>query len=280
MTSAPSRENNSTDLSSECRSGILVRIMRSCLLSLLLSLAGAIAHAQLVAIPSYFYPGSLWTQMDDGAPTASLAIINPNSGPGASIDSNYVTTTQQAQTSGLTVLGYVHTSYAARNTTTVKTEIDTFYSWYAVDGIFLDEVDTNCTNQPYYANLHTYIKSKGGKAIVALNPGTYPSECYMASGDILCVFEDTYANYLGNTPPAWVANYSRRKFWHIIHTTSSAANMSNTLSLAQSRNAGWIYITDDSGANPYDTLPSYWTQELQATSPTFVPVRLSILATE
>jgi len=29
-----------------------------------------------------------------------------------------------------------------------------------------------------------------------------------------------------------------------------------------SRHAGWIYITDDTLPNPYDTLPSYWTNEV------------------
>ena len=27
-------------------------------------------------------------------------------------------------------------------------------------------------------------------------------------------------------------------------------------------NAGYIYITDDQLPNPYDTLPSYWSQEV------------------
>src|ERR1051326_8941561 len=38
--------------------------------------------------------------------------------------------------------------------------------------------------------------------------------------------------------------------------------MTNFGNLAAARNAGWIYVTDDSGSNPWDTLPSYWTNEV------------------
>src|SRR5579859_2138294 len=71
--------------------------------------------AENVAVPSYFYPGSLWTQMDSGYPTESLAIINPNSGPGASKDSNYANQVVTSQAAGLHVLGYVYTSYGSRS---------------------------------------------------------------------------------------------------------------------------------------------------------------------
>jgi hypothetical protein len=33
--------------------------------------------------------------------------------------------------------------------------------------------------------------------------------------------------------------------------------------LADERRAGWIYVTDDQGDNPWDRLPSYWTQFVQ-----------------
>jgi hypothetical protein len=41
--------------------------------------------------------------------------------------------------------------------------------------------------------------------------------------------------------------------------------MRTALWLARKRNAGWIFVTDHTGLNAYDKLPTgeYWTSELQ-----------------
>jgi nucleoid-associated protein YgaU len=68
-----------------------------------------------MAIPSYLYPGSLWTQMDSAAPTAQIAVMNPASGPGFQSDAKYVSAVRAAQASGITVVGYVYTNYGRRS---------------------------------------------------------------------------------------------------------------------------------------------------------------------
>ena len=40
--------------------------------------------------------------------------------------------------------------------------------------------------------------------------------------------------------------------------------MSSYVTKAKSQNAGWVFITNDKLPNPYDTLPTYWTQEVSA----------------
>lgn len=40
--------------------------------------------------------------------------------------------------------------------------------------------------------------------------------------------------------------------------------MNNAIELAVKRNAGTIYVTDDVLPNPWDTLPTYWTNKLTA----------------
>lgn len=228
--------------------------------------------SQHVAVPSYFYPGSLWTQMDSGAPTVGLAIINPNSGPGTSKDQNYADQVTSTEAQGIMVVGYVSTSYAgtqntARTLAAAEQDVDTYYSWYPnIDGIFVDEVSTDCAaRDSYYKPLYDYIKSKGGVAEVVLNPGTNTSECYTSAGDIIVNFEDVYSNYVNWTPDSWVSNYPANKFWQIVYSTSSA-DMPNAIALSKQRNAGWVYVTDDGGDNPYDTLPSYWSNELSLAS--------------
>ena len=224
--------------------------------------------AQAIAIPSYFQPGAFWTQMEEASPVVGMTIVNPSNGPGSLADADHVNQVKKSQVeAGLTVLGYVPTSYSARDALGVKEDIDRYYSWYGVDGIFFDEASTECSKvSSYYEDLYGYVKAKGGKAKVALNPGIQTNECYMAVSDIVVNFEDTYATYVNSySEPDWISNYSHARFWHLIHTTPYA-DLENAVSLSKQRNAGWVYVTPDTLPNPWDTLPEepYWGQELQA----------------
>lgn len=221
--------------------------------------------AQKVAVPSYFYPGeSYWTQLENGAPTVGLAIINPDSGVGATLDPNYVTQTNSTKAKGITVIGYVYTSYGARALTAIKAEIDKYYQWYGVNGIFFDEVYyDNCTKVSYYQELYNYVKAKGGQAKVVINPGINFPECMLAVSDIAINFEDTYAAYQNWQPSGWESAYPATRFWHLVIATSQS-QMPNAIALSKQRNAGWIYVTPDVLDNPWDTLPNaaYWQEEL------------------
>ena len=123
---------------------------------------GVCAAPMGIVVPAYFYPGSLWTSMNWAAGRVPLvAIMNPNSGPGAAQNPDYVAAVNALRASGGKVIGYVSTAYTARGTNVVMADIDRYFSWYAVDGIFLDEftndADTNHLN--YYAALHQYIQA-------------------------------------------------------------------------------------------------------------------------
>lgn len=224
---------------------------------------------QKVAVPSYFYPGeSYWSQLESGAPTVGLAIINPNSGVGTARDPNYVTQTNSTKAKGITVIGYVYTSYGSRTAATIKAEIDQYYQWYGVDGIFFDEVYyADCAKVTYYQDLYNYIKAKGGQAKVVINPGINFPECMLATSDIAINFEDSYANYLNWKPSGWESTYPANRFWHLV-IAATQAQMPNAIALAKQRNAGWIYVTPDVLDNPWDTLPPapYWSDELYRAS--------------
>ena len=90
-----------------------------------------------------------------------------------------------------------------------------------------------------------------------LNPGTYPDQRYMSIGDIVMVYENTYASYVKLRVPGWVRNYPAAKFAHAIYATSSS-QLADAIGLSRQRNAGYIYVTGNSGANPYRSLPAYW----------------------
>src|SRR5829696_6590684 len=97
-------------------------------------------------VPAYFYPSgagnTFWEALNAAAPRVPLtAILNPNSGPGSSSDSNYRRVTTALRNAGGRAIGYVHTSYTARPIGDVKTEVDQYLSFYSVDGFFVDEMD-------------------------------------------------------------------------------------------------------------------------------------------
>jgi len=219
-----------------------------------------------VVVPAYFYPGGLWTSMNWAAGRVPLvAIMNPNSGPDTTQNPDYVAAVNSLRASGGKVIGYVSTSYAARDTNAVKTDIDRYFSFYAMDGIFLDELtndsDTNHLN--YYAAMYQYIQTKGTNLLVVGNPGINTEEVYLARpcADVLVTFE-VNTGYSNHVVDAWVTNRLARQFCHLPYSVASEATMTNFVNLAAARNVGWIYVTHDGGNNPWDTLPTYWTNEV------------------
>ena len=192
--------------------------------------------------------------------------MNPNSGPGASQDSAYVQAVANLHQVGGKVTAYVHTSYGTRPLADVENDIDLYLSFYAVDGFFIDEMtsDQNTNDLNYYATIYQYIKAKNANYSVTGNPGSNTQEDYITqpTADSLMIFENDGANYPGFTPSTWVRRYPAQQFVHLPYDVATAASMSNYVGLAVSRNAGWIYITDDVLPNPYDTLPAYWTNEV------------------
>jgi hypothetical protein len=251
-------------------------------------------HAeQKMAIPAYFYPGPLWSQLESAAPTVGLAVMNPASGPGSGhgggsgryINPDYARAVANAKAQGIKVIGYVHTSYGTRSKSEVMSEINNYYFWYGVDGIFLDEADASCQPRPnknYYKDLYLYIKSKRGANLVVLNPGVRAAEYCMSVTDILVNFEGAFKRpstdtnphnfyYNESWAPGWEIHYQPNRFWHLVYDTSesdtdgdSIGDMPHAIQLSKDRNAGWVYVTSDTLPNPWDTLPdpSYWSHEL------------------
>lgn len=224
--------------------------------------------SQHLAIPSYFYPGSSWTQMTQGSPAVGVTVINPASGPGSSSNADYVRQVQQSQAAGLIVLGYVPTGYGGRAVADVEAEIDDYNAWYHVDGIFFDEANTVCGFQAYYSTLTAYAKQSASARPgphTVLNPGVQTSECYMSVVDVVITFEGSNSTYTNSySAPSWVAQYPANRFWHLIYSAPTTQEMQASLARSKQRRAGWVYITPDTLPNPWDTLPpaAYWQAEL------------------
>jgi len=60
-------------------------------------------------------------------------------------------------------------------------------------------------------------------------------------------------------------SYPSERFWHLIYATAEA-DLLDAIALSKQRNAGWIYVTDDTLPNPWNSLPdgTYWDALLDA----------------
>ncbi len=77
----------------------------------------------------------------------------------------------------------------------------------------------------------------------------------MTVADIVVTFEGTYTSYLSDyTAPAWVRNYAASRFWHIIFSAVSAADLQRVIALSQARRAGYVFVTYHRVAPPLQLL--------------------------
>jgi len=217
-----------------------------------------------MAIPAYVWPAdptfAAWVQ--GAVASGGLVVANPASGPGTEPLAAYVNAIAAAHSAGATVLGYVHTSFGTRDEALVDAEVAAWRDLYGVEGIFFDEVSTDCTTVDWYAARAAAADAadSDGDAFVAYNPGVASCEGFLGAADLLVLAEDEGADLAEWTAPAWAASYSPDRFWLLAHT-SDEAQMLTLTTTARAQNVGWIYVTDDVLDNPWDALPSYWSVE-------------------
>ncbi len=223
---------------------------------------------QRLAIPAYFASDPEWERMADAAPAVGVAVFNPSSGAGSAPVAGYAARVARARAAGITVLGYVDTDRGNRPISAVRREIESYFAWYAIDGIFLDQASTDCARVRYYADARAAIRAKSPSGTVVLNPGTQTSECYMDVADIVVTFEDTYAVYATEFRATnWTRKYAPERFWHLVHDVRTTEDLAKALALSAQRRAGWLYIATATMPNPWDRLPApdFWGPQIAAT---------------
>ena len=219
-----------------------------------------------IVIPLYTYP-------TDGSWSASLqakkahpnvpiiAIINPSDGPGGSSDSNYVQGVKNFQAAGIIVIGYVATGYASHGMSDLDAQISRYKNWYSVNGIFFDEMANNQGNENYYSTLNTYVKSLGMTYTMG-NPGTTTLKSYVGTLDSIIIYESAGTPSLSYPASAtFYPSYSKSNFGFLAYSVPS---LDTSFETSTSTYVQWMYITNDGLSNPWDTLPSYFMNEVAA----------------
>ena len=232
----------------------------------------ASSMCQNIIVPAYFDPATnpaTWTELT-GSTGAKYVIVNPASGPGNSVDPTYVAAIKNLRADGITPLGYVDSGYTNVQLSTAEQNVTKWKSMYGISDIFIDEVggtDANSTKElPYYTSLSQAIKAASPTPFLVLNPGTTVDQGYMSLADMVMIFENSEAVFKTNKLPSWTTDPSyTSKLAEIVYNVP-AGDLSSVLSSTRSQNIGNVYVTDDTisstSAQPYDTLPSYWSSEV------------------
>jgi hypothetical protein len=123
------------------------------------------------------------------------------------------------------------------------------------------------TNYSHYQQLAEYVRARqAGGRLVILNPGTQPAnDCWMSIANILVTAESSsLADYTTNyQDQAWFHDYPPERFWHIVYAAPGPDELVRILALSRARGAGWLYVTDLGGDNPYAAPPTYWNTEAE-----------------
>lgn len=213
-----------------------------------------------LAVPAYFAP-QYWAQaVHSKPPPADMILDISGVGAGTAPEPQFRALVNEAKAAGVTILGYSSTVDGQRPAAQVEADVRDYAAWYGVTSIFLDRVSGQPQQIPYYQQLANYIHRAHPGSQVWLNPGDYPDQRYMSTGDVVMVFEGTGAQYHAARVPGWALRYPAAKFAHTVYDVPGS-DLANVLKLAASRHAGHVYVTDGSGPNPYQALPGYWPNE-------------------
>jgi hypothetical protein len=168
---------------------------------------------------------------------------------------------------GIEMVGYVYTSYGARDVAAVKADIDTYASKYPlVTGIFLDEGANDASKLPFYTTVYNYIMAKPGYVHTILNPGVQPDQGYYAISTNIMIYENygtslastSFSNWVKCAPNASQKSGYKYHFSGIAHTAPSSIQASYISAMA-AKGIGYVYVTDGAGGCcTYNSLTSYF----------------------
>ena len=223
--------------------------------------------SQRLGIPVFGDANPSWGTVGT-ASTAELGhvVVNAANGPGTVVVPALLANINTAKAAGRRVLGYVPLGYTptggsggsppARSKTAILGDVTRWRDLYALDGIFLDEVQPECSRTVNglvvdvsgdYAVLAADIRAAIPGVFLALNPGRNIGECFAAPFDAIVAFEGPASVYSSWTPSRWQDRYPGKQFWHLIYD-ASCPELSNLMRVSRQRNADLVYVTSQTGA--------------------------------
>jgi len=245
-----------------------------------------------ILFPAYKYPGTeppystFWDRVVQDATIAKavgfklIVIVNPNNGDFTAIDPNYAAVVDRLEAAGAMIVGYVYSSNGSRPIADIKANIAAYKTFYPkVDGIFIDETRTDSAHFGYYRALRrAAIQAFGGTAFVIGNaPGDrLASDRFREVFDLTVAYEDVGGNLSSFVQQPPVASASPAQIAYIVNTINQipaadqqaracAVGKSLRYSAPSDRNAGYWFLTTDTGLNAYGGLGNAHNAFMQAT---------------
>ncbi len=220
-----------------------------------------------ILVPAYFRPSGEglrhWERLIDAARHAPVvAIVNPQSGPGAQLDPDYTRIIQEAVRSGVTCIGYISTRYGKRPPAEVREDIDRWNSFYPdVHGFFFDEQAEHHRHVNHYRALTRYSRRSLHDPLVVSNAGLMCSPDFFTrhATDVICVSENSRPPEASPLPD-WLRNVPRHRICVLAHSQATDHDVRRSVASAVAQEIGFLYVTDDVLPNPWDRLPSFWDQ--------------------
>jgi hypothetical protein len=232
-------------------------------IGIVVSAPGPVASSacQSAVVPAYFSPGGDWMRAAESRPVPAVMILDITGiGAGSSPDRKFQAAVHRAQAAGIEVMGYSATDYGRRPAASVEADVRNYAAWYHVTDMFLDQSASGGSELGYYRGLSDYIHRMHPGSTIMLNPGTYPDRQYMAIGDIVMVYENSFANLTDLQVPNWVRDYPAARFAYAIYATPGS-RLADAITLSRQGHAGYVYVTDGEQPDPYRALPDYWSSE-------------------
>ena len=218
--------------------------------------APAATTAAGTIVPLYTDPGDAsWTAIVStqlAHPTVHVvAIVNPNSGPGAARSGAFTTGIAKLVAAKIVVIGYVATGYASHSLASMEAAIDQWKAFYPqLEGIFFDEQSDKATDVEYYRTLSQHAKAQGLGYTVG-NPGADTAEAFVGALDTMLIYESKGLPSLSSLG-GWHTKYPPASFGVIPYGTAFDASFV----AAARKDVGYIYLQSDDLPNPWDTLPA------------------------
>jgi Spherulation-specific family 4 len=231
-------------------------------------------NAVQILLPLYNYPNwydapnYVWDDVASAGSKVSItAVINPNNGPGiGGPNADYTRGINDLAAGGVRMVGYVFTNYGARLISDIKADIDNYATNFTnISGIFFDEASTDLTKLAYYKEIHDYALTKSQFNQVFTNPGVQIPESFLKTPTVTAETSVIFENQTGwNTyaTDSYVAGLNPNKTAAIIYNVPTFAQAKSAIDLTVQRNIGYVYVTNDILPNPYDSIPSYWLEEV------------------
>jgi hypothetical protein len=202
-----------------------------------------------LAVPAYFGPWehAHWEALVHANP--ATVVINPDSGPGTEPHLGYRSLISRLQARGVSVLGYITTSWSNRSLAECADDVASYFDVYKTTGVLFDEIPPDLTTLPLVRDLAGLC----GPRTVVFNPGRQISNEFRneVPSAQWVTFEGTARQYLerhGKTsgaPPAHCGD------WHLVHSVPRSLVSRVRRTLAHNR-PGFSYATTDRMPNPWD----------------------------